>query len=99
MLIHMRRNLILSLFLILFCYCTKSTNDIKADICEQALPGFLAVDDKKNNGCGLVIPFDSLVEADFGWIKLQYGGDYPDFYTVGSIPHAYIYETYIQKEG
>lgn len=36
--------------------------------------------------------------AAFGWIKLQYGGENKTGYLGGSVPHAYVYETYLQRE-
>ena len=73
----MRLNLILGLTLILLLGCTKQIEDNDLDIeiekepeveiCDQNLPGYLIVDEKKHDACELEFVIDSLVEASVSW--------------------------------
>lgn len=72
----MRSKLFPALFFTLLLGCTKSVeNTIPIEpeeepviqICDEKLPGYLIVDEKKHNACELVVILDTLVESDLGF--------------------------------
>lgn len=60
----MRQNPVISFLLLLFFACTKP---MVMEVCDQDLPGYLIVDEKKHDACEIISTMDSIVETNLGW--------------------------------